>query len=227
MLAISFVDAAASINLLAGLAAGGGSAMSDAVAAASRAPPTRGTARARVAARRPLIGVAVAFLGAVPAAAARRRLRRGVRARARRPISRRFAEPDALAAIRLTLTGRGHRRAAQPRLRHRGRLGDRQVRVPRQEPADHPDRPAVLGLAGRRRASSTCCCSARRACSGPGSQAHGIEIIFALPGIVLATVFVTFPFVARELIPLMQEQGTADEEAALTLGARACAPSAP
>jgi sulfate ABC transporter, permease protein CysW len=48
---------------------------------------------------------------------------------------------------------------------------------------------------------------------------HGIEIIFALPGIVLATVFVTFPFVARELIPLMQEQGTSDEEAALTLGA--------
>ncbi len=48
---------------------------------------------------------------------------------------------------------------------------------------------------------------------------QGIQIIFALPGIVLATIFVTFPFVARELIPLMQEQGTADEEAALTLGA--------
>ena len=54
---------------------------------------------------------------------------------------------------------------------------------------------------------------------GPWLHAHGIEIIFALPGIVLATVFVTFPFVARELIPLMQDQGTADEEAALTLGA--------
>ncbi len=54
---------------------------------------------------------------------------------------------------------------------------------------------------------------------GPWLKAHGIEIIFALPGIVLATVFVTFPFVARELIPLMQEQGNADEEAALTLGA--------
>ena len=54
---------------------------------------------------------------------------------------------------------------------------------------------------------------------GPWLQAHGIEIIFALPGIVLATAFVTFPFVARELIPLMQEQGTEDEEAALTLGA--------
>ena len=49
--------------------------------------------------------------------------------------------------------------------------------------------------------------------------ANDLKILFALPGIVLATVFVTFPFVARELIPLMQEQGTGDEEAALTLGA--------
>jgi sulfate transport system permease protein len=54
---------------------------------------------------------------------------------------------------------------------------------------------------------------------GPWLKAHGVEIIFALPGIVLATIFVTFPFVARELIPLMQEQGNTDEEAALTLGA--------
>jgi sulfate/thiosulfate transport system permease protein len=54
---------------------------------------------------------------------------------------------------------------------------------------------------------------------GPWLEAHGIEIIFALPGIVLATTFVTFPFVARELIPLMEEQGTVDEEVALTLGA--------
>lgn len=50
-------------------------------------------------------------------------------------------------------------------------------------------------------------------------QAHDIQIIYALPGIVLATSFVTFPFVARELIPLMQEQGTQEEEAALSLGA--------
>lgn len=54
---------------------------------------------------------------------------------------------------------------------------------------------------------------------GPWLIAHDVQIIFALPGIVLATMFVTFPFVARELIPLMQEQGTTDEEAALTLGA--------
>jgi len=50
-------------------------------------------------------------------------------------------------------------------------------------------------------------------------QEHHVQIIFALPGIVLATIFVTFPFVARELVPLMQEQGTLDEEAALSLGA--------
>lgn len=50
-------------------------------------------------------------------------------------------------------------------------------------------------------------------------RAHGVAVIFALPGLVLATVFVTFPFVARELIPVMQAQGRQEEEAALTLGA--------
>ena len=54
---------------------------------------------------------------------------------------------------------------------------------------------------------------------GPALKGTGIKVIFALPGIVLATMFVTFPFVARELIPLMQEQGTEDEEAAVSLGA--------
>jgi sulfate/thiosulfate transport system permease protein len=54
---------------------------------------------------------------------------------------------------------------------------------------------------------------------GPWLLAHDIKIIFALPGIALATIFVTFPFVVRELIPLMQEQGTEQEEAALSLGA--------
>lgn len=54
---------------------------------------------------------------------------------------------------------------------------------------------------------------------GPWLRAHDIQVIFAVPGIVLATVFVTFPFVARELIPLMQEQGNDEEQAALLLGA--------
>jgi sulfate transport system permease protein len=53
----------------------------------------------------------------------------------------------------------------------------------------------------------------------PWLAAHDLKIVYAVPGIVLATLFVTFPFVARELIPLMQEQGRADEEAALALGA--------
>lgn len=55
---------------------------------------------------------------------------------------------------------------------------------------------------------------------GPWLQAHDLKVIFALPGIILATLFVTFPFVARELIPLMEDQGQQEEEAAVTLGAR-------
>jgi len=54
---------------------------------------------------------------------------------------------------------------------------------------------------------------------GPWLMAHDIKIIFAVPGIVLATVFITFPFIARELIPLMQAQGNDEEQAALVLGA--------
>ena len=54
---------------------------------------------------------------------------------------------------------------------------------------------------------------------GPFLQAHHTQVIFAVPGIVLATIFVTFPFVARELIPLMMEQDTTEEQAAISLGA--------
>jgi sulfate transport system permease protein len=56
---------------------------------------------------------------------------------------------------------------------------------------------------------------------GAWLSAHDIQIIFAVPGIILATTFVTFPFVARELIALMESQGTEEEEAALVLGANA------
>ncbi|MWV45812.1 sulfate ABC transporter permease subunit CysW [Paenibacillus sp. HJL G12] len=55
---------------------------------------------------------------------------------------------------------------------------------------------------------------------GPWLADHDIKIIYAVPGIVLATLFVTFPFVARELIPLMEDQGQQEEEAAITLGAK-------
>ena len=54
---------------------------------------------------------------------------------------------------------------------------------------------------------------------GPWLEAHNTQIIFAVPGIILATIFVTFPFIARELIPLMEAQGKEEEEAALVLGA--------
>jgi sulfate transport system permease protein len=54
---------------------------------------------------------------------------------------------------------------------------------------------------------------------GPWLQAHDVQVLFAVPGIALATTFVTFPFVARALIPLMHEQGTLEEEAAISLGA--------
>ncbi|VFU07636.1 sulfate ABC transporter permease subunit CysW [Methylocella tundrae] len=58
---------------------------------------------------------------------------------------------------------------------------------------------------------------------GPWLRAHHLEIIFAVPGIVLVTIFVTFPFVARELIALMEDQGAVDEETALSLGASGAA----
>ena len=59
----------------------------------------------------------------------------------------------------------------------------------------------------------------RQGLLGPWAQAHDLKIVFAVPGLVLATLFVTFPFVARELIPLMQAEGTEEEEAARVLGA--------
>ncbi len=59
----------------------------------------------------------------------------------------------------------------------------------------------------------------RQGLLGPWAEAHGLRIVFAVPGLILATVFVTFPFVARELIPLMQAEGAEEEEAARVLGA--------
>jgi sulfate/thiosulfate transport system permease protein len=59
----------------------------------------------------------------------------------------------------------------------------------------------------------------RQGLLGPWTEAHGLKLVFAVPGLILATVFVTFPFVARELIPLMQAGGTEEEEAARLLGA--------
>jgi sulfate transport system permease protein len=59
----------------------------------------------------------------------------------------------------------------------------------------------------------------RQGLLGPWAEAHGLKLVFSVPGLVLATLFVTFPFVARELIPLMQADGSEEEEAARVLGA--------
>ena len=59
----------------------------------------------------------------------------------------------------------------------------------------------------------------RQGILGPWAESHGLKLVFSVPGLILATVFVTFPFVARELIPLMQAEGTEEEEAARVLGA--------
>jgi len=128
-------------------------------------------------------------------------------------------EPDAWSAIRLTLIAAA---IAVPLNLVFGvccGLGHCQVRVPRQGLFDHPGGPAVLGVAGGGGPDLRADVRRRTAGSARGCTAHDIKIVFAVPGIVLATVFVTFPFVARELIPLMQAQGTEEEQAALVLGA--------
>ena len=165
-----------------------------------------------------LIAIALGFLAlflVLPLAAVFvEALRRGLGA-----YLRSFDDPDVLGRNLADADRRRHRGSPQSRLRDCRVMGHREVRVPRQESAHHPHRPALFRLAGRVAGLVYVLLFGAQGLVGPWLRAHGIEIIFALPGIVLATIFVTFPFIARELIPLMQEQGTADEEAALTLGA--------
>ena len=166
-----------------------------------------------------LIGVALAFLGlflVLPLATVFvEAFSKGV-ARLRR---RDHASPTALAAMRLTLLVAAISVPAERGVRRRRGLGDREVRLPRQVAADHARStcrfavsPVVSGLI-------FVLLFGAQGLLGPWLLEHDIKIIFAVPGIVLATMFVTFPFVARELIPLMQEQGTEEEEAAVSLGA--------
>ena len=103
----------------------------------------------RPAVRAVLIATRSRFPRPVPAAAAARRVRRGAAPGLGAYLAG-ITEPDALAAIRLTLLVAAIAVPLEPGLRHRRGLGDRQVRVQGQEPADHADRPAVLGLAGDR-----------------------------------------------------------------------------
>ena len=167
--------------------------------------------------RRLLIGGAVLFLAAfllVPAAAVLWEAARG----GAEVWWKAVVEPDALAAIRLTLLVAG---IAVPlnllfglaaawsitRFRYRGQtvllsLIDLPFGIS----------PVIAGMVA-------VLLFGAHGWLGPWLQAHDVRIVFAVPGIVLATVFVTFPFVARELIPFMQQQGTEEEEAALVMGA--------
>jgi len=168
-------------------------------------------------ARRTLIAVALLFLAAfllLPAAAVLGEAFRG----GLWAWTRAVAEPDARAAIRLTLlvaavavplnTVFGLAAAwSITRFRYPGKslllaLIDLPFGVS----------PVIAGM-------SVVLLFGARGLLGPWLQAHGLKVVFAVPGIVLATVFVTFPFVARELIPFMQAQGTEEEEAALVMGA--------
>jgi sulfate transport system permease protein len=167
--------------------------------------------------RRIILGVAIGFVGLfvlVPlAAVATEALRNGLAAYAHA-----IADPTALAAVKLTFLAAG---IAVPlnvvfgvaaawaiaRFRFPGRsllitLIDLPLAVS----------PVIAGLV-------FVLLFGRRGLIGPWLDSHGVQVIFALPGIVLATTFVTFPFVARELIPLMEAQGAEEEEAAIVLGA--------
>ncbi|MFC7692203.1 ABC transporter permease subunit [Paeniroseomonas aquatica] len=160
--------------------------------------------------------LALAVLGVVMllplAAVFTEALRRGLP-----PALAALADPDALAAVRLTLLVAA---VAVPVNTLGGIAAAWAIanRVPRQAAAGHADRPALLGLPGHL-GPGLGAAVRRPGLVRPWLQARGIEIVFALPGLVLATIFVTFPFVARTLIPLMQAQGRAEEEAAATLGA--------
>jgi sulfate transport system permease protein len=127
-------------------------------------------------------------------------------------------EPDALAAIKLTLLTTAIAVPLNTLFGLGGSMGHRQVSFSRQERSHHAHRPAVCRFAGYRRLDLRVALW----CAWflwPWLEANDWKIIFAVPGIVLATTFVTFPFVARELIAFMQAQGTEEEEAAIVLGA--------
>ena len=98
-------------------------------------------------------------------------------------------------------------------------LGHRQVPVRRQERSDHADRSAVQHFAGDLGVDFRAAVRAAGLVRSRGWRRMTSALFSPLRGIVLATLFVTFPFVARELIPLMQAQGTEEEEAARVLGA--------
>jgi ABC-type sulfate transport system permease subunit len=160
----------------------------------------------------------------LPAAAAGHGLRRGAAQGLGAHTSKRWSTATPGSAIKLTLIAAAIAVPLNLGLRHRGSVVDRQVRVSRQVAPDHLDRPAVLRVAGHFGLVYVLLFGAQ-GWFGPWLQEHDIKIIFAVPGIVLATIFVTFPFVARELIPLMQQQGKRRGRSGVVLGAPAGRPS--
>jgi len=167
--------------------------------------------------RRGLIATALAFLGAflfVPLAFVFvEALRKGADV-----AWRAIADPDALAAIRLTLLAAAIAVPLNLAFGVAAAWAIAKFRFPGRSVLttliDLPFSvsPVIAGLI-------YVLLFAARGWFGPALDSVGMQIIFAVPGIVLATIFVTFPFVARELIPVMQEQGREEEEAAISLGA--------
>ena len=129
-----------------------------------------------------------------------------------------LTEPDALHAIRLTLLTAAVAVPLGTRLRRGRRLGHRQVRFRRQEPADHADRSAVLRLAGHRRADVRAAVRPVRL-SGAVAVAHDIRIIFAVPGIIAGDAVRHVSLRRPRVDPADAGPGTEEEEAARVLGA--------
>lgn len=167
--------------------------------------------------RRLLVGVALLVLGLfllVPLVAVfAEAFRDGLRA-----YGRALTHPDTLSALKLTLLAAG---IAVPVNTAAGLFAGWSIGK-----FDFPGRSVLLTLVDLPLAVSPVVAGmlfvllyGRSGFLGPWLSAHGLEVVFAPPGIVLATIFVTFPFVARELIPLMQAHGPEEEEAARVLGA--------
>jgi sulfate transport system permease protein len=176
-----------------------------------------GATTERPLARTLLIGLALLFLGLVlilPLVAVfAEAFRQGVGA-----YFAAFDDPDVFSAIRLTLLVAAIAVPLNLVFGVAAAWAIAKFDFPGKEPAHHAHRPALLDLAGGLGAPVRAALRRRTASSARRSRASGWRSSSRCRGLVLATVFVTFPFVARELIPLMQEQGTAEEEAAIDLG---------
>ena len=144
---------------------------------------------------------------AVGAAAARLGVRQAF-GRGAAVYLQKLADPDARSAIALTLLTAAIAVPLNTVFGVAAAWLIAKFRLPRQEPAAHAHRPALLGLAGDLRPGVRAAVRGAQGASGPGCAAHDVNIIFAMPGIVLATTFVTFPFVAREVLPVMQAPAT-------------------